>query len=637
VKDATEHTRTANAAAARELPFDDRQDFEDARRGLVADAGELVIRDGDGHVIWDLASFGFLEPGPEGDGAADDVPATVHPALWRQARLNSIAGLFEVAEGVYQVRGYDISNMTLVEGERGVVVVDPLISVECAAAALALYREHRGDRPVTGMLYTHSHGDHFGGAKGVVDADRVAAGDVPVWAPVDFLEHAVSENVLAGNAMARRSMYMFGNFLERGARGQIDCGIGKTSSTGTVSLIPPTHDVTETGQRATIDGVEFVFQLVPETEAPAEFNFLIPERRALCVAEIATHTLHNILTPRGALVRDALRWSKYLNETVELFAGGSEVMLHGHHWPCWGNARITEMLRRHRDVYRYVHDQAVRLMNDGLTGTEIAAAVELPASLASSWSCRGFYGTVSHNVRAVYQRYLGYFDGTPANLDPLPPEEAGRNYVELAGGADALLAKAREAFERGEYRWVAELTRHLVFADPASEPARELEADALEQLGYRSESAIWRNYYLAGAQELREGVAEVRDLAARGRDVARILPVDMLFDAMGARVNGPRAAESRIVVNWRFTDLEQDWTMTIENGALSTVLGRHAGDADATITLTRGAMDAMLFGGPEGLAQLPPGELEISGSNEKLGALLGLFERPEPGFAIVTP
>jgi alkyl sulfatase BDS1-like metallo-beta-lactamase superfamily hydrolase len=637
VKDATEFTRQANAAAARELPLDDRQDFEDARRGFVAGPGELVIRDDDGRVVWDLASYAFLDSGEDGAFDPNAIPATVHPALWRQAMLNSICGLFEVAGGVYQVRGFDISNMTLVEGERGVVVVDPLISAECAAAALALYRDHRGKRPVTGVLYSHSHGDHFGGVKGVVDAERVAAGEASVWAPAGFLEHAVSENVLAGNAMTRRSTYMFGNFLPRGERGQVDCGLGKTASTGTVTLIPPTHDVTETGQRATIDGVEFVFQLTPDTEAPAELNFQLPERAVLCVAENASHTLHNVLTLRGAQIRDSLAWAKYLNETIELFGASSEVMFHGHHWPCWGKERINEMLRQHRDLYRYIHDQTVRLMNAGLTGTEIAAEVSLPASLTSAWSCRGLYGTVSHNVRAVFQRYLGYFDGTPASLNPLPPVEAARKYVDLAGGADQLLAKAREAFERGEYRWVAELTRHLVFAEPGNREARELEADALEQLGYLSESGIWRNYYLAGAHELREGVTEISDPQARGRDVARALPVEMLFDAMGSRLNGPRAADIRVVVNWRFTDLEQDWTMTIENGALSTVLASQAEDADATITLTRGAIDALLFGGPEGLASLAPGELEVSGSNEKLGELLGLFERPDPGFEIVAP
>jgi alkyl sulfatase BDS1-like metallo-beta-lactamase superfamily hydrolase len=635
-KDATGSTREANTAAAGELPFDDAEDFADARRGFVAGPADPVIRDDAGNTVWDMSSYGFLDESGDGAGLAD-APPTVHPALWRQARLNAMAGLYEVADGVYQVRGYDISNMALIEGERGVIVVDPLISAECAAAALDLYRSHRGERPVSALLYTHNHVDHWGGAKGVVDQDRVRAGALPVWAPEGFLEHAVSENVLAGTAMARRSAYMFGSFLPRGERGQVDSGVGKATSEGSVTLIPPTHEVTVTGQRETIDGVNFVFQLTPETEAPAELNFQLPQRSALCVAENATHTLHNLLTLRGAPVRDALRWSKYLNESIELFAPSTEVLFHGHHWPRWGRERIGELLARHRDLYRYLHDQTLRLMNAGLTGTEIAAAIELPPSLARSWSCRGLYGTVSHNVRAVYQRYLGYFDGNPAHLDPLPPEEAGRRYVALAGGGDGALNHARQAFERGEYRWAAQLASHLVFADPGDREARELEADALEQLGYRSESAIWRNYYLAGAFELREGAQGSRDTEGAARDVARALPLELLFDAMGARLNGPRATGKRIVVNWRFTDLDEEWAMTVENAALSTVRGRHADDADAMIALTREALDSLVLEGPEAAAKIAPGDLEVTGDGEKLGELLGLFDPPDPRFEVVAP
>lgn len=632
-RDATDFTRRANAAAGRELPPDDAGDFEDARRGFLAGPAEPVITDASGATVWDMSAYEFLDP----EGGGGEPPATVHPGLWRQARLNATPGLYEVADGVYQLRGHDVSNMTVIEGRRGAIVVDPLISTECAAAALALYRAHRGDRPVTAVLYTHSHVDHFGGVKGVVEEERVRSGEVPVWAPQGFLEHAVSENVLAGVAMARRSSYMFGSFLERGERGQVDCGIGKAASTGTVTLIPPTDEVTATGQLEEIDGVNFVFQLTPDTEAPAELNFQLPQRAALCVAENATHSLHNVLTLRGALVRDALRWSKYLNETIELFCDSSEVLFHGHHWPSWGDERIRALLSRHRDLYRYLHDQTLRLINAGLTPDEIAAEIELPAELAAEWSCRGFYGNVGHNVRAIYQRYIGHFDGNPAHLDPLPPADAGRRYVELAGGADALLGAAREAFERGEYRWAAELAGHLVFAESEHRVARELEADALEQLGYASESAIWRNYHLAGARELREGVQGERDTQAVGRDVARSLPLEPLFDAMGTRLNGPRAAGQRIVVNWRFTDLNEEWAMAVECGALVTIQGRHAEDADATITLTRSALDILLLDGPEAAGSIPPGELEISGDGERLGQFLGLFDRPGPGFEIVAP
>jgi alkyl sulfatase BDS1-like metallo-beta-lactamase superfamily hydrolase len=629
-KGATEATRQALAEAAAALP-EDNGDADGARRGFVTGPESLVIRDSDGRVVWDMDAYGFLRD-------RVDAPETVHPSLWRHARIDTRPGLYEVAEGVYQVRGYDVSNMTLVEGERGVVVVDPLISIECAEAALELYLSERGERPVTALLYSHSHVDHFGGVKGVVDEAAVKAGEVAVWAPEHFLTEAVSENVLAGTAMARRSGFMFGNFLGRGPRGQVGAGIGWTASDGHVSLIPPTDEVSHTGQWETIDGVRFVFQLVPETEAPAELNFHLPERGALYVAETATHTLHNLLTLRGAQVRDALGWSKYLNETIELFAEGSEVVFHGHHWPTWGRERVVEMLRAHRDLYRYLHDQTLRLMNRGYTPTEIAAEIELPPSLAETWSCRGYYGTVSHNVRAVYQRYLGYYDGNPVNLDPVPPERAGRGYVELAGGAEPLLARAREAFDAGEYRWAAELASRVVFAEPERGAARELEADALEQMGYQAESAIWRNYLLAGAEELRAGVQETRDSVQSGHGVASSLPVEMVFDAMGARLDGPRAAETRIVVNWDFTDIGQRWVMTVENGALSTVSGRQASDADATITLTRGALDALIRGGPEAAgAEFAAGRIQISGEGEKLGELLGLFEPPDPGFEIVRP
>ena len=590
-----------------------------------------MIRDRNDRVVWDMDHYGFLRDGGES-------PDTVHPSLWRHAGIDTKPGLYEVAEGVYQVRNYDVSNMTLVEGERGVVVVDPLISVECSRAALDLYYELRGEREVTAVLYSHSHADHFAGVKGIVDEEKVRAGEITIYAPEHFLVEAVSENVLAGNAMVRRGSFMFGNLLGRGPHGQVGSGIGFTSSDGFVSLIPPTEEIKHTGQWEMIDGVRFVFQLVPETEAPAEMNFHLPERGALYVAEIATHTHHNVLTLRGAQVRDALGWSKYLNEAIELFGAESDVLFHGHHWPTWGREELGAMLRAHRDLYRYVHDQTLRLMNQGHTPVEIAAEVELPPAIAGTWSTRGYYGTVSHNVRAVYQRYLGFFDGVPAHLDPLPPVEAGKRYVELAGGAEALLANARKAFEAGDYRWVAELTHHLVFAEPENAEARELEADALEQMGYQSESAIWRNYLLTGALELRAGNQQTRNAVAAGRDVATSLPVDMVFDAMGSRLNGPRAWDALIVVNWDFTDIGEQWVMTIENGALSTVSGRLADDANATIKLTRGALDTLILDGPEAAGEeFAAGRIAIDGEGEKLAELLGLFDFPNPSFDIVTP
>jgi alkyl sulfatase BDS1-like metallo-beta-lactamase superfamily hydrolase len=627
---ATSHTRVAHDRAAGELPFEDRRDFEDSGRGLIATTAGLLLRDERGRTVWDMDSYSFLSAGRS--------PDTVHPSLWRLAQLNGLHGLFEVAPGIYQVRGYDLSNMTLVEGLSGVIVIDPLISVECASAALHLYRTHRGERPVSAVLYTHSHVDHFGGVKGVVGEEDVRAGRVPIWAPSGFLEHAVSENVLAGTAMARRAAYMFAPALARGPRGQVDAGIGKTTSNGSITLIPPTHEVSMTGQEEEIDGVPMVFQLVPESEAPAEMNFHFPERRVLCVAENAVHCLHNVLTPRGAPVRDALLWSKYLGEAIELFGGDTDVMFAQHHWPCWGKERIVSYLARHRDMYRYLHDQTLRLANRGFTPAEIAAEVRLPPSLERTWSCRGYYGTVSHNVRAVYQRYLGFFDGNPARLDPHPPVEAARRYVELAGGMSSLLAHARAAFEDGDYRWASELCSHAVFADPTHAEALELHAASLEQLGYQSESAVWRNLYLVGAHELRDGPPP----APAGRrvasaDVARALSIEQLWDAMGARLDGPRAWDTLIVLAWDFTDVSERWTVTVENGALSTVRGRLAPDAHATVTLTRAAFDAILLGEGDGPALFASGAIAVAGDGAKLGEFLGLLDEGNPVFAIVTP
>jgi alkyl sulfatase BDS1-like metallo-beta-lactamase superfamily hydrolase len=652
---ASAHTRAALADASKDLPFEDRQDFEDAQRGLIARSPSLVLREERGRTVWDMDSYAFLgtpavtergtprnvpeDPGGISSGeACPRAPDTVHPSLWRVAQLNGMHGLFEVVPGIYQVRGYDISNVTFVEGRSGVIVIDPLVSTECAAAALSLYRGHRGEREVSAVIYTHSHVDHFGGVKGVVSEDSVDAGLVPVWAPSGFLEHAVSENVLAGTAMARRAGYMFAPGLARGPRGQVDAGIGKTISSGSITLIPPTHEVTHTGQEEEIDGVRFYFQLVPDSEAPAEMNFSFPDRRVLCVAENAVQCMHNVLTPRGAPVRDALRWSKYLAEAIELFGANSDVMFAQHQWPRWGKERVIEHLARHRDMYRYLHDQTLRLAGRGLTPTEIAAEVRLPPSLERTWSCRGYYGTVSHNVRAVYQRYLGFFDGNPAHLDPHPPVEAGRRYVDLAGGIDSLLAHARGAYARGDYRWVAEVCSHAVFADPTRTDARELHAQALEQLGYQAESAVWRNLYLVGAHELRDGPPP----APKGRrvasaDVAKALSIEQLWDAMGARLDGPRAWDVRIVLAWDFTDAGEHWTVSVENGALSSIRGRVAPDADATITLTRTAFDAVLLGEGDGAALFASGAIAVAGDGAKLGEFLGLLDDGDPAFAIVTP
>ncbi len=591
-KPATEQTAAGNRTAADSLPGAD-PDQEEAHRGLVAELHPAVITREDGRVVWDMEPYDFLE---------GEVPDTAHPSLWRLGRLNRIAGLFELAPGFYQLRGFDLSNMHIVEGEEGIVVIDPLVSVETAAAALALYREHRGERPVTGLVYTHSHVDHFGGAKRIVSEEEIEARQIPVLAPKGFLHHAVSENVFAGTAMGRRAGYMYGALLERGPDGQIGSGLGQTTSLGTITLIPPTIEISATGQEEAVDSVRMSFQLTPGTEAPAEMNIYFPQQRALCIADNAARSMHNILTPRGALVRDPRIWAHYLDEAIELFGADSDVLFSGHNWPCWGSEQIVDYLEKQRDLYRYLHDQTLRLLNQGHTGPEIAEMIELPPSLAREWHCREYYGSISHNVKAIYQRYMGWFDGNPAHLWEHPPVERSRRYVEFMGGAEAALARARKSFEAGDYRWVAEVANHLVFADPDNEAARELQAQALEQLGYGAENATWRNFFLMGAKELRlMGAKELREgisgtpTATAPPDIVANLSVSQLLDAMAIRLDGPRAWEQRLRIDWIVIDPDEEHAITVRNGVFSHRPGRHDPGAEAALVVAREALNQLLL------------------------------------------
>jgi linear primary-alkylsulfatase len=602
-------------------------DFEEARRGLVAPFDPPVVEDEGGRTVWDLRSYEFLDGEP---------PDTANSSLWRQSQLTRIAGLFELAPGVYQLRGFDLSNMHVIEGEAGIVVVDPLISAETAATALALYRQHRGEHPVTGLVYTHSHVDHFGGARGVLTPEQAEARDLPILAPAGFLHHAVSENVFAGTAMGRRAGYMYGALLGRGPSGQLGSGLGQTTSLGTITLVPPTLDVAETGQEEVVDGVRMIFQLTPGTEAPAEMNFHLPERGALCIADNAARSMHNILTPRGALVRDPRIWAHHLDEAIELFGSSSEVLFAGHHWPCWGEERIVDFLEKQRDLYSYLHDQTLRLLNKGHTGPEIAELIELPPSLAAEWHCREYYGSVSHNVKAIYQRYMGWFDGNPAHLWEHPPVEQARRYVEFMGGAEAVLEKARRSFEAGDHRWVAEVVNHVVFAEPENSVARELQADTLEQLGYGAENATWRNFFLMGARELREGIAGT-PTAAAPPDVVANLSVAQLLDAMAIRLDGPRAWEHSLRIDWLVTEPDEQHALALRNGVLSHRPGRHEPEAEATLIVERKALDQLLLKTADIAALAESSRLRVEGDATKLGELLGLLDEPDPGFAIVTP
>ena len=597
-----------------DLPFEDRTDFEDADRGLIDALDPCVVKDASGRVVWDNDAFAFLQA---------DSPETANPSLWRQSQLCARQGLFEVTEGIYQVRGLDLSNMTIVEGDRGVIVIDPLISTETAAAGLGLYRQHRGDRPVTGVIYTHSHGDHFGGVRGVVTAD------VPILAPAGFMEHAVEENVYAGGAMNRRAVYMYGAELSKSPEGQIGAGLGMTTSTGTISLIPPTVDITHTGQRETVDGVLIEFQLTPGTEAPAEMNFLFPDRRALCMAENATHNLHNLLTLRGALVRDPRIWARYLNEAIVLFGDRADVAFASHHWPTWGRDKVIQFLSEQRDLYAYLHDQSLRMLNHGHTGLEIAELIELPPALERVWHARGYYGSVSHDVKAIYQRYMGWFDGNPASLWKHPPEAAARRYVDCLGGPDAVVAKARQYADSGDLRFAAELLNHAVFADPGHEEAKRVLASVYDKLGYGAENGTWRNFYLMGALELRHG-AIPPSLSLASPDLIQALTVDQLFDSIAIRVNGPKAWSQALTIDWDFTDENTRHRMTLSNGALIHWAGPAPGAADLTLSLTKPQLLGLLAGhGLEGV--------HTAGDVGALHRLLGLLDTPDPGFAIVTP
>ena len=607
-------------------PFDDTRDVEDAGRGFLARMDPCVVHDAAGKVVWDNDSYDFV---------TGEAPASVNPSLWRQSVLVSMQGLFEVVEGIYQVRGLDLSNVTFVEGDTGVIVIDPLISTETAAAALALYREHRGDRPVTGVIYTHSHVDHFGGVKGVTTQADVDAGRVPVLAPEGLVEHAVAENVYAGTAMGRRAGYMYGAALERGPRGQVGAGLGQTTSTGTVTLIRPTVDITTTGQVETVDGVRIEFQMAPGTEAPSEMHFFFPSYDALCMAENATHNLHNLLTLRGALVRDPNVWAKYLTEAIDLFAGRADVAFASHHWPTWGRENIVGFLSTQRDLYAYLHDQTLRMLNQGLTGAEIAEAMVLPPALENAWSTHGYYGSVSHNVKAIYQRYLGWFDGNPAHLWQHPPVERARRYVDFMGGADAVVEKARASFDAGDYRWVAEVLGHVVFADQGHAGARELLADTYEQLGYGSENGTWRNFYLSGATELRSGAFGTPVQTASPDMVAQLTP-EMLFDALAIQVDGPNAWDEDVTVDVDLTDTGARYRLRLANGVLTHRVVDGADGADATLSLPQAALPALALGGTSA-ADLAAAGIEVTGDPSVLQRLLAVLDPGDPDFAIVTP
>ena len=623
--DATAATREANAALAAALPLDEAEDFAEARRGLVESDPNALVRLPSGKT-WEPKLFAFV------DGAA---PPTVNPSLWRQAKLNGTHGLFQVAEGIYQVRGYDVSNMTWIRGQTGWIVVDPLTGIESATAAIALARKHLGQDPVVAVIFTHSHLDHFAGVKAVLP--ETAAEAVRIVAPRRFVEEATSENVLAGAAMGRRASYQFGSTLPVGPRAYVDTGLGKQPLAGTTSFAVPTDVVDRTPQEIDLDGRRFVFQYVPDSEAPAELAFYLPDAKAYCGAEIVNRTMHNLYTLRGAKVRDAFKWSGYIDDAIQRFAD-VEIVFTSHNWPTFGHERSIAFLKGQRDTYRYIHDQTLRLANQGWTSREIAEELELPPALARSFANRGYYGTLRHNAKAVYQFYFGWYDGNPANLNPLPPAELAKKYVEALGGAAAVKEKARAAFEGGEYRWAATLLDHLVFADEKDADARELLARTYDQLGYQAESGVWRSVYLTGANELRHGIPAGGLDPRTAEGILERVPLDLFFSAMATRVNGAKAAEQeRTVLNFVFTDVGETHVLELENAVLHHRQREADPEAAVTVKLTRGLFIRLGLN-QVGLRELIfSDELDVDGSRTALLSFFRLLDPIDPNFPIVTP
>lgn len=617
----SEATRTANAEFSRTLPWADREDEDFANRGFVAAYDQPQIRGADGRVIWDFTAYNFLQ------GAAPD---TVNPSLWRHAQLLVRAGLFRVTDRVYQVRGFDVSNMTIIVGDTGLIIIDPLSSSETAAAALSLARRTLGEAPVRAVIYTHSHLDHFGGVRGVVTDPT----GVEIIAPEGFMEHAVTENVIAGNAMGRRAMYQFGSGLVPGPEGQMTSGIGIAVSAGTYTLIAPTRTIARTGETLTVDGVRIEFQVTPETEAPSEMNFFFPDLGVLCLAENANASMHNILTPRGALVRDAKAWADYLTESLRLYGDRTQVMVTSHAWPRFGGDRVRDFIASHRDAYKYLHDQTVRLMNAGYTDREIAEQVRLPASLSARWFNHGYYGTMMHNSRAVYQRYMGWYDANPANLNPLPPAEEGTRFVRAMGGADRVLAEGQRAFDEGDYRWAARVLNHLVFADPNNTAARQLLARTHRQMAYQSESAIWRNMYLVGARELEQG-PPARPPSVTSVDLIGATPTSYILDLLAVRLNPERLGDRQYAFNLVFPERNERFAVTIRNGVLvherdQTVEGAPTITSPRAVFLQAMATQSMA-------RAVLSGQIRIQGNRRSLEGLGEVFDNPDPNFAIVTP
>ena len=631
-KPATAATKAANAAVLRALPFNNKQAFEDSKKGFIAPLeNNGVVKNAKGDIVWDLPKFDFLS----GDKPAPD---TVNPSLWRQAQImQHYTGLFKVTEGIYQVRGLDISNITFIEAPEGVIVMDPLVSAEVAKAGLELYRKHRGNKPVVAVIHSHSHIDHYGGVKGVVSQEEIDSGKVKVYAPTGFTEAALNENVIGGNRQTRLSGYQYSQLVEPGPTGSVTSGLGLINSRGTITFAVPTNVITEPVQKETIAGLDFEFMLAPDTEAPAEMFFYIPKYKALSTAEDAVHTQHNVYSLRGAKVRSAYNWAKYLKLANERWGNEAEVLYAPHHWPIWDKERISEHLVRQSAAYKYINDQSVRLANSGYDMVEAAEMLQLPKELQSEWGLRGYYGTTNHNVKAAVDKHFGWFNGNPATLHPLPRVEAAKKYVDYMGGADAILKKAKADFDQGDYRWVMQVLMQLVYADPGNMKARNLMADASEQLGYQAEAGTWRGWYMSAAKDLREGVKPMPIAVFASPDTVAAMPLELFFDYLSIRLNGPKAEGKTIKMNLNLPDTKDKYLLVVQYGVLQYHKDQQAKDADASITMNRDTLNEIIGGKLKVEQGVTKGSIKLDGDAKKFEEFVSLLDTFDPWYQVVLP
>lgn len=611
------------------LPFSDNKDFELTEKGLIHRPEKVEIKDETGNIVWELDNYDFLSGNSQHN--------TINPSLERQAKLNMAYGLYKVTDRIYQVRGYDLTNITFIKGDTGWIVFDPLLTPPTAKAAFKLLTEQLGDFPIHAVIYSHAHADHFGGVKGIVSQADVDSGKIQIIAPRDFMEHAIKENVLAGNVMTRRATYQFGRALKKSPKGQVDAALGKGLSTGFIGLIAPTREISASEETITIDGIKMVMQNTPDTESPAEMNTYFPQFKALWLAENVTGTLHNIYTLRGAQTRDAQGWSKYINKVIHGFAIKSEVIFASHSWPRWGNKYIIEVLEKQRDLYGYLHDKTLNLANKGVTISEIHNELNVPDSLSNEWYNRGYHGSYSHNVRGIINKYLGFYDMNPANLNKLSPAESSIKYVAMMGGAKNILLKANKSYIDGEYRWVAELVNHLVLAEPDNTEARLLQANTLEQLGYQSESAAWRNNYLVAASELRHGISKTAPAIKSGPDLISAMSTELIFDYLGVRLNSEKALNKSFNINMIFPDSNEKFLLELKNSHLNNIADVTNPKAELTVTINRSDLNMILLKQQSPAQLIKDGKMKMDGNGKIFAELLTMMDNFPFWFNIVTP